>query len=100
MDAAALAAAKERNLIGQASQHYDPQRARHRSSVVDFNGAAEEITRTLVDDVEAAVVDWNVADRASLLDEETFIQITEHDALGRMTTLLQLAPRHRRPAWQ
>jgi hypothetical protein len=33
------------------------------------------------------VVGWNVANRAGLLESDTFIQITEHDALGRMTTL-------------
>ncbi|MEK6675309.1 MAG: RHS repeat-associated core domain-containing protein, partial [Planctomycetota bacterium] len=51
---------------------------------VDFKGAAEEITRTLVDDVEAPIVDWSLADRGTLLKQEMFIQITEHDALGRM----------------
>jgi hypothetical protein len=86
VDQPALDAARALNLIGQATQHYDPS-GLATVERVDFKGAAEEITRTLVDDVEAAVVDWNVANRATLLEDDTFIQITEHDALGRMTTL-------------
>ena len=86
MDQPALTAAQARNLIGQARRHHDPaglmtvERA-------DFKGAVEERTRTLVADVRAAVTDWNVADRAALLEPETFTQIIEHDAAGRETTL-------------
>ncbi len=54
---------------------------------VDFKGAVEEVTRTLIRDVEAAVIDWNVETPSTLLEQETFIRITEHDALGRVTTL-------------
>ena len=92
MNQAALTAVQTRNVIGQAITHYDPS-GLATVERVDFKGAAEEITRTLVDDVEAPIVDWNVADRAALLDRddqshlETFRQITEHDALGRVSTL-------------
>jgi RHS repeat-associated protein len=86
VDQAALDTARARNLIGQTTRHYDPS-GLATVERVDFKGAAEEITRTLVKDVVAAVVDWNVANRATLLETETFIQITEHDALGRTTAL-------------
>jgi RHS repeat-associated protein len=86
VDQVALAAAKERNLIGQATAHYDPS-GLATVERVDPHGAAEEITRTLVHDVKAAVVNWNVGDRAGLLEQETFVQITQRDALGRTTTL-------------
>jgi len=84
VDRVALDAAQQRNLVGQATQHYDPS-GLATVARVDFKGAAEEITRTLVKTVEAPIVDWNRADRATLLEPETFTQITEHDALGRMT---------------
>jgi RHS repeat-associated protein len=35
-----------------------------------------------------AVVDWDVPDRGALLAAETFEHVTEHDALGRPTTIL------------
>ena len=82
---AAVSAAQAQNLVGLATAHYD---ASGLGTVVraDAAGAVEEITRTLVLDVEAPLVDWNVTDRDALLELETFIQITEHDALGRTTT--------------
>ena len=86
IDQAALNAARARNVIGLATGHYDPS-GLATIERVDFKGAPEEIARTLVKDVAAAVIDWNVANRATLLDTDAFIQITEHDALGRMTTL-------------
>lgn len=86
VDAAGLAAARDRNLIGEATAHYDPS-GLATVERVDVHGAPAEIARTLVSDVTAAVVDWDVADRATLLETETFLQITEHDALGRATTI-------------
>jgi len=86
VDQAGLTAARGRNLIGQATRHYDTS-GLATIEHVDFKGAAEEITRTLVSDVKAAVIDWNVPDRGSLLDGETFRHIEQRDALGRLTTL-------------
>jgi len=86
VDQVALADARSRNLIGQAVRHYDSS-GLATIERVDFKGAAEEITRTLVRSVGAAVVDWNVADRSTLLEQETFRRVEERDALGRMTTL-------------
>jgi RHS repeat-associated protein len=85
-DQAALAAARRRNLIGHAVAHYDPS-GLATVERVDTRGTAEEVTRRLLREVEAPVVDWNVADRATVLEGETFRQITEHDALDRVTTL-------------
>jgi RHS repeat-associated protein len=85
-DQTALASARRRNLIGQAVAHYDTS-GRATIERADARGAVEEIARTLVRDVEAPVVGWDVADRTPLLEYETFIQITERDALDRVTTL-------------
>src|SRR6185295_11519996 len=73
IDQAALDAARARNAIGQATGHYDPS-GLVTVERIDFKGAPEEITRTLVRDVAASVVDWNVANRATLLETDTFIQ--------------------------
>ncbi len=81
-----LNAAKQRNLVGQAIRHWDPS-GRATVERLDFKGGVEEITRTLVADVKAAVVDWNLTDRQARLETEVFRQITEYDALGRMTRL-------------
>jgi RHS repeat-associated protein len=78
--------AKNRNLIGQAVVHRDPS-GKATVERIDLSGKPAHITRTLImPDAGASngVVDW---DAASPLDNETFHQITEHDALGRMTTL-------------
>ena len=83
VDQVALAKAQKSNLIGQAIRHFDPS-GLATVERVDFKGAVEEITRTLVANVEAAVVDWRLANRGALLEPETFVQITEYDALGRM----------------
>lgn len=71
------------NLNGQLIRHYDS------SGLVeticrDCKGNVREIRRTLVTDATASVVDWqgNVAGK---LETETYVQLTEHDALNRMT---------------
>lgn len=81
-----LTAAKQRNLVGQVIRHWDPS-GRATVERLEFKGGVEEITRTLVADVKAAVVDWNLTDRQARLETEDFRQITEYDALGRMTRL-------------
>jgi RHS repeat-associated protein len=86
IDPTTLATAQARNLVGQSKRHYDPS-GLATIERVDFKGAIEEVTRTLVAHVRAAVVDWSVADREALLEPETFIHIVEHDAVGRETTL-------------
>ena len=81
--------ARMRNLIGQATTHWDPS-GRAKVESIDLCAKPAHITRTLIkpDAVGGAdMVDWQIANRASLLDGEIFHQITEYDALGRMTTL-------------
>ena len=80
------AVAKQRNLRGQAHLHYDPS-GLSQIEGLDFKGKPLEVKRTLTNMYDAPVLDWNVADRTTLLETETFSQITEYDALGRMTTL-------------
>ena len=81
-----LVEAQQRNLIGQAISHRDPS-GEVTVQRIDVSGKPAHITRTLIRPDAGAndgVVDWNATE---LLDDETFHQITEYDALGRMTTL-------------
>jgi RHS repeat-associated protein len=73
------------NLNGQLVRHYDP------SGVIatirrDFKGNVLQVQRTLNNQPKQSVIDWQNNPNASL-DEETYIQITEYDALNRMTRL-------------
>ncbi len=81
-----LADAQTRNLIGQAVVHRGPS-GKAKVERVDLCSKSAHVKRTLIkpDGADAnGVVDWNGADP---LDGETFHQITEYDALGRMTRL-------------
>ena len=85
-----LAAAKQRNLIGQAVRHWDPS-GLATVERIDLAGQPAHVTRTLVKMVpdpalEPELLDW-LPSRTAPLENETFIQLTEYDALGRMTTL-------------
>ena len=83
---------RRRNLIGQAVRHWDPS-GRATIERIDLGGQPAHVTCALLkvdparDDDPA--LDWPAAeaDRAALLDADTFIQLTERDALGRMTHL-------------
>ncbi|MCC6140601.1 MAG: toxin [Nitrospira sp.] len=71
------------NLNGQLIRHYDP------SGLVeiirrDFKGNVQDVQRTLAKDASASVVDWE-GNPAGKLETETYVQLTEHDALNRMT---------------
>lgn len=73
------------NLNGRLVRHYDP------SGLVetmrrDFKGNVEEVRRTLNNAPRESVIDWQ-GDPAVRLENETFVQITEYDALNRMTRL-------------
>lgn len=89
-----LVEARSRNLIGQAVQHFDPSGVATVERV-DLSGRPTHLTRRLIkvdpaQDSEPAL-DWNVANRDSLLEpaaSETFRQLTNRDALGRMTRLV------------
>jgi RHS repeat-associated protein len=79
-------AALQNNLQGQLVRHHDP------SGMIenirrDFKGNMEEVHRTLNNQPQASVIDWQGANPGAQLNAETFVQITEHDALNRMTRL-------------
>ena len=91
LGALSLSDAQRLNLIGQAVKHWDPS-GMATIERIDLCGKPAHLTRTLVKvksgpALEAQFLDWNVTERDILLETETFIQITEYDALGRMTRL-------------
>ena len=74
------------NLNGQLVKHSDP------SGLVeivrrDFKGNVEKVQRTLNNKPTESFIDWQIGDPANNLEKEIFIQITEYDALNRMTKL-------------
>jgi RHS repeat-associated protein len=71
-----------RNLRGQLYQHYDTSGLKTVERY-DFKGNALEARRQLATDYKAPVIDW----RSVNLEPEIFVQITEYDALNRMTRL-------------
>ncbi|MFO0699252.1 MAG: RHS repeat-associated core domain-containing protein [Nitrospira sp.] len=82
-----LAAAIRRNLIGQAIRHWDPS-GKATVERIDLSGKPAHITRSLIKpdaDGATGVLGWPVTNRENLLDGQTFHQITEYDALSRMT---------------
>ena len=90
VDEFALAAARAKNLIGQAIKHYDPS-GLATVERLDLSGKPAHVTRTLVkmasDPIqEPELLDW-APSRTAPLENETFIHLTVYDALGRMTTL-------------
>jgi len=71
------------NLIGQLVRHYDPSGLAE-TIRRDFKGNVEERHRTLNNQLKSSLVDWQ-GDPATQLENETFVQITEFDALNRMS---------------
>ena len=82
IDEVALTDAQRRNLLTHMVSHYDAS-GLATTELVDVHGRTEVSTRTLVSNPMATITDWDVSDRRALLDEETFTQVVEHDALGR-----------------
>ena len=74
--------AEERNLRGQLHEQYD-QSGLTRVERVDFKGNALERQRQLASEYKAPVIDWQTA----ALESETFIHLTEFDALNRPTRI-------------
>jgi RHS repeat-associated protein len=89
------------NLNGQLVRHYDPS-GRIETIRRDFKGNVQEIRRTLTRDATVSVVNWDVVDATALnglLEQETYVQLTEHDAVNRMTRLYNWhRPAHNRVA--
>jgi RHS repeat-associated protein len=81
-----LAADQAANLIGQAVRNYDPS-GLIETVLRDFKGNLQEVHRTLNNQPQASLIDWQGANPGAQLNSETFVQITEYDALNRMTQL-------------
>ncbi len=80
---------RARNVLGQAVRHRDPSGLAWVEHI-DFSGQPAHITRRLIRaDAPRAdgLVDWKAGDTLLEPAAETFHQITDFDALGRMTRL-------------
>jgi RHS repeat-associated protein len=86
MDNPDLAGAKARNLCGQLHKHFDSSGLRQVERI-DFKGSPEELRRQLAAEFKAPVIGWQDGSTTAGLSAETFVQITEYDALKRMTRL-------------
>ena len=75
-----------KNLKGQVYQHYDSS-GRITNVKFDFKGSLLEVQRQLAAAYETEIVDWSPSSTTNDLEEETFSQQTEYDALGRMARL-------------
>ena len=73
------------NLNGQLIRLYDPS-GRIETIRRDFKGNVQEVHRTLNNSPTESVIDWQT-NSASRLESETYKQLTEYDALNRMTRL-------------
>jgi RHS repeat-associated protein len=71
------------NLNGQLVRRYDPS-GRAETVRRDFDGNVREVRRRLNNRPREALIDWSANPVASL-EAESFAQITEFDALNRMT---------------
>jgi len=78
--------AQGRNLRGQIHQHFDASGLRQVQRV-DFKGNALELQRRLTTQYKAPVIDWQARSLNAQLEPETFIRLTEFDALNRPTRI-------------
>lgn len=75
------------NLRGQVYQRYDSS-GRMTNIKFDFKGSLLEVQHQMAAAYEVEIVDWTPGSPTNLLvEDETFTQQTEYDALGRMTLL-------------
>jgi len=74
------------NLRGQVYQHYDSS-GLVTNQRFDFKGNLLEITRQLISDYKASVVDWSEGSPTNSLEFQVFTASTEYDALNRPTLL-------------
>ena len=75
-----------RNLRGQLYQHYDSS-GLVTNQRFDFKGNLLEVTRQLVSDYKAPVIDWSEGSPTNSLESQVFTASTEYDALNRPTLL-------------
>jgi RHS repeat-associated protein len=87
-DVITIGEARARNLIGQAIRHEDPS-GRMELLRIGFTGQVQHEERRLARHTTARTIDWggDGAAQEALLETETFIRQTRHDALGRMVLL-------------
>jgi|CXWL01.1.fsa_nt_gi RHS repeat-associated protein len=78
--------AHTRNLRGQLHKHFDSSGLKQVERI-DFKGNPLELRRQLAKEYKAPVIDWQTGSATALLETETFVQITEYDALNRMARL-------------
>ena len=74
------------NLHGQLYQHYDQSGLITHHSY-DFKGNLLKVQKQLTSEYKAPVIDWQENSPTAELEEETFAQITEYDALNRISRL-------------
>ena len=77
---------KLNNLRGQAVEHYDSS-GRMTNIQFDFKGNLLEVQRQLASAYDEEIIDWSPGSPTNSLETETFTQITEYDAVNRMTRL-------------
>ncbi|MEB3281213.1 MAG: SpvB/TcaC N-terminal domain-containing protein [Lyngbya sp.] len=75
-----------RNLRGQVYQHYDSG-GLVTNQRFDFKGNLLEVTRQLISDYKAPVIDWSEGSPTNNLEFRVFTVRTEYDALNRPTLL-------------
>jgi RHS repeat-associated protein len=76
---------KAANLIGQLKRYYDSGGLME-NIAFDFKGSPIEVRRRLLLNKQSSLTNWKTIPLAKL-ETETFIQITEYDALKRMSRL-------------
>ena len=77
--------AKARNLCGITHRKFDPS-GLTQTERVEFKGGVGELQRRLAKDYKSAIVDWSESPEEKL-EAETFVRITEYDALSRTRRL-------------
>ena len=89
-----IAGAKAKNLCGRLHKHFESG-GLNQIERIDFKNNPLEVRRQLARDFKAPVIDWQPGSATGVLESETFVRITEYDALNRMTRLFNwhnLAP--------
>ncbi|HSR11712.1 MAG TPA: hypothetical protein VLS90_09730, partial [Thermodesulfobacteriota bacterium] len=74
------------NLRGKLYRHYD-QSGLTETVDYDFKGNPRELRKQRARSYKSPVIDWKENSPASGLEDETFVKITEYDALNRVSRL-------------
>jgi len=76
----------QRNLRGQLREHADPS-GRKAIEACDFKGNVLAVDRNIAAAYKEPVIGWQLGSQTAGLEQETFVQRTEYDALNRMIRL-------------